>query len=288
MEVDELMREALLQLSAKRRMLREVEATTKSIVVGSSHGDCSFDPKYCDDSFNLCFRALDLKHSYFLYKRMAEFLPKLENVVVFYSIFSPGNFLEKSPDRKIGPILKAIFQLESHYQLDELTQLHEVVKSALDDGLRENIEDGVAQLYGFRGFLPLNKAAISPEKYEERLLSHIKLNYQAGADVYLYKILALADRLGHKVCLTTSPMPSACRRFLQERLGDPFQEMREAVSPYQARGLARILDFYHDDRFQDEHFIDIDHLNPTGDGVRIVSQTISEALQRFETTTMET
>ena len=112
MEVSQVVKESILQLGAKRVMFEQASDTLETLVLGSSHGDHAFDPAYIPNAFNLCYGALDLKHSYYLYQRAIASCPNLKNIVLFYSVFSPGNMLERSPgEGDIGAVFSALFDL---------------------------------------------------------------------------------------------------------------------------------------------------------------------------------
>lgn len=82
-----LLNKAIRTLAAKRTMLKREKDTIETIVVGSSHGDFGFDPRYCDNSFNLCYRSLDLKHSFGLYSYVCNTLPNLKKCSCFLLSF---------------------------------------------------------------------------------------------------------------------------------------------------------------------------------------------------------
>ena len=70
MNMNPLLRESILIIGAKRTMLQKAKESIDTLVVGSSHGDFGFNPTYFPNSFNLCCRSQDLKHSYYLYKNL--------------------------------------------------------------------------------------------------------------------------------------------------------------------------------------------------------------------------
>jgi hypothetical protein len=115
---------------AKRTMLERDKGYWETIVLGSSHGDFGFNPLFFPHSFNLCSRSQDLKHSFLLYKHITNNYPKIKNLVLYYSIFSPGSTIENSPTEKfISPALNALFNLNIEYEDAELISEFDKIKN---------------------------------------------------------------------------------------------------------------------------------------------------------------
>jgi hypothetical protein len=276
MEVSQAVTESILQLGAKRVMLEQARDTLETIVLGSSHGDYAFDPAYVPNSFNLCYRSLDLKHCYSLYQRTITLCPNLKNLVLFYSVFSPGSMLERSPNEgDIGPLFSALFDLEVEYQSERLTQLAQALTQQLQAGMAATLIEETAKLDGYAGFLPNYKGAVAANEFQSRLLSHIKHNYESGADYYLLKILALANRLGHGVTIVIPPVTSTYRNALNTRSSTIFRELIEVVDLFPWTTPIKVLNAYDDEAYKDSFFVDTDHLDARGEGTRILSEAIA-------------
>jgi len=283
MEVSQAVRDSILQLGAKRVMLEQARDTLETIVLGSSHGDYAFDPAYVPNSFNLCYRSLDLKHCYALYQRTIEMCPNLKNIVLFYSVFSPGNVLERSPgEADIGALFSALFDLGVEYQSDHLNQLTQALANQLQEGMAATLIEESAKLDGYAGFLPANKGVADASAFSARMLSHIKLNYEAGADYYLLKILALANRLGHGVTVVIPPASSSYRNVLNTRSSVLFRELIEVVSLFPWTVPIKVLNAYDDAAYEDSFFVDSDHLDARGEGTRKLSRAIAELVASAE------
>ncbi|CAN5200098.1 hypothetical protein BH10PSE3_BH10PSE3_01320 [soil metagenome] len=277
MEVSKAVQESILQLGAKRVMLEQARDTLETIVLGSSHGDYAFDPTYVPNSFNLCYRSLDLKHCYYLYQRTIEMCPNLKNIVLFYSVFSPGNMLERSPgEADIGALFSALFDLGVEYQSDHLNRLTEAVTTRLQEGMAATLIEEAAKLDGHAGFLPAYKGVADASEFQARMLSHIKLNYEAGADYYLLKILALANRLGHGVTLVIPPATSAYRNVLGARSSVLFRELIEVTGLFPWTVPIQLINAYDDESYEDSFFVDSDHMDARGEGTRKLSRAIAE------------
>ncbi len=283
MQVSKAIQESILPLGAKRVMFEQASDTLETIVLGSSHGDYAFDPAYVPNAFNLCYGALDLKHSYALYQRALVSCPNLKNVVLFYSVFSPGGMLERSPDDgDIGPLVSALFDLGVEYQSDHLNTLTQALTRQLQEGMAAALIEQVSQLDGYAGFMPNDKGAIPASELKTRLLSHIKLNYEAGADYYLLKILAMANRLGHGVTLVIPPVSSAYRNTLNIRSSTLFRELIEVVDLFPWTVPIQLINAYDDEAYVDSFFVDSDHLDARGEGARRLSRAIAEKVLGVE------
>jgi hypothetical protein len=276
MEVSQAVRESILQAGAKRVMLEQARDTLETIVLGSSQGDHGFDPAHVPNAFNLCYRSLDLKHCYSLYQRTVTLCPNLKNLVLFYSVFSPGSMLERSPDEAgIGPLFSALFDLDVEYQSEPMTGLAQALAQQLQEGMAATLIEEAAQLDGHAGFLPNDKGPPPTSDFKARLLSHIKSNYEAGADYYLVKILALANRLGHGVTIVIPPVTSTYRNTLNTRSSVLFRELIEAIDLFPWTRPIQVLNAYDDEAYEDSFFIDSDTLDPRGEGTRLLSRAIA-------------
>lgn len=271
-----LLKNSIILLSAKRKMLREMGERLDTLVVGSSHGDFGFDPKYCPGSFNLCCRSQDLKHSYLLYKRMTETVGSIKTLVIFYSVFSPGNFLERSPGEKdISLALNEIFGLGIQYEDPYLCDVASQLKGRL--------ADVSIDLDGHAGFLPTTEKGFFPESYGplQRASDHLKLNRDTSANVYLMNMLLLAQALGHKVVIVIPPVredyKAACSGGFDYLFEDLLLivEMLKHLTPVID---AQLLNCFESDEFDNACFGDFDHLLPLGKGVEKLSSKIYDAI----------
>jgi hypothetical protein len=277
MQVSQAVRESILPLGAKRVMFEQARDTLETIVLGSSHGDSAFDPAFLPNSFNLCYRSLDLKHCYSLYQRTATASPNLKNLVVFYSVFSPGSMLERSSDEgDIGPLCSALFDLDVEYQSERLTKLADALTQQLQKGMAATLIEEAAKLDGYAGFLPSTESVVEASDLQTRLLSHIKQNYESGADYYLLKILGLANRLGHGVTIVIPPVTSTYRNALNTRSSTLFRELIEVADLFPWTKPIKILNTYDDETYEDSFFIDTDRLDARGEGTRKLSRAIAE------------
>lgn len=268
-----LFRDSVTLLGAKRTMLREEAHSLTTLVVGSSHGDFGFDPQYYRGSFNLCCRSQDLKHSYALYEKVSELAPNLKNIVVFYSIFSSGFSLEKSPsENDICPVINGIFSLGLEY--DDLRL------DALSEFARSQLGDLSIQLEGRSGFFPKSGKSFFPAEYgaERRASEHLKRNGHNEENFYLVRIMQLARRLGHNLCIVVPPVRSDYRKSVGMSFSEAFMGLMEVCEQFQSDWDFSLLNCFDDTGFLDEYFGDFDHLLPDGEGARLLTRGVGVIL----------
>lgn len=263
----------IVVLGAKRTMLAIAKNDIRTLVVGSSHGDYGFNPEYCAKSFNLCHRSQDLKHSYLLYKKSIEICPNIKNSVVFYSIFSSGSFIEKSPSTsEISPAVNEIFTLGIKYTDKKLTKLADGIKGKLD-----NLSVG---LEGSSGFLPTINIEFGRESYgvQKRAAEFLRRNKEHGANAYLLEIIALAKTLGHKLYVVIPPVRSDLKVATGGSGDVLFHGLFEIISKCKNESDITLFNFYDSNLFLDEYFGDFDHLVPLGNGTKLLSSMINDAI----------
>ncbi|MNJ26383.1 hypothetical protein D3C77_208650 [compost metagenome] len=270
-----LFKNSIVLFGAKRKMLQDMEGLS-TLVVGSSHGDFGFDPQYCPGSFNLCCRSQDLKHSLSLYKSICESVSTVRNLVVFYSVFSPGNFMERSPgERDICPPLNEIFGLGLVYDDSYL--------SGLSDLIRGKLDNVAIDIEGRAGFFPTTDKGFFPESYgaKQRAEDHLKLNRESGANVFLMDMLSVAGSLGHKVVIVVPPVRQDYKYAIGSDFGSVFGSLLSTLDgaiESNPELNVQLVNGYESDEFRDEFFGDFDHLLPTGEGVKILSLEVHEAI----------
>ncbi|MBR0774102.1 hypothetical protein JQ625_04595 [Bradyrhizobium diazoefficiens] len=264
------LKDAIVLLAAKRAMLREDIGELQTLALGSSHGDHGFDPQYCRGSFNLCSRTQDLKHSYALYETISRQAPRLKNVVVFYSVFSAGFFMENTRSEKIlSPALNGLFSLGLKFEDERF--------ATLSDQIQDAFADFAIQMDGRHGFLPKWVQIVIPDSYgaARRVSDHLKWT-NSDANQYLIKIIRLARQLNHNLCIVIPPVRSDYRNAVGIGSDKLFRELLDICGEFQ---LGNMLNCYDGAGFPDEHFGDFDHLLPDGTGPRLLTRAIEAKLR---------
>lgn len=278
--VSELLKLSITLLATKRSMLASTRQDLETIVVGSSHGDYGFDPIFLKNSFNLCCRSQDLKHSFFLYKHVCETAPTIKNLVIFYSLFSSGSLLEKSPsEQDICPALNGLFDLRLHYKNNNLNHL--------SLNIREQIKGPVTDVEGYRGFFPKAGKGFIADDYGVQLRAneHLKLNASQAALPFLSKMLARAGKHNHKVYIVIPPVREDFKNAVGMTFDQAFKELLKLIEQSKMKERIQVFNFYDDDAFKAAHFGDFDHLHPLGEGTAHLGRSLALAINPPSSTT---
>ncbi len=116
----------------------------QTLVLGSSHGHYAFLPKE-ETEFNLSIRSQDLYYSYKLYQKYASKLSNLKNIILFYSVFSPGFEIEKTSNRFLCIPYIFIYNIYSKSIVRNITFLIECIYRSIkffnyESDIRKNID----------------------------------------------------------------------------------------------------------------------------------------------------
>ena len=270
--VHPLLHESIVVNGAKRTLLQQDREQIDTIVLGSSHGDFGFDPAFFPGSFNLCCRSQDLKHSYLLYKHIAETYPAVRNVVLYYSVFSPGSVMEKSPSEKfISPALNELFNLRLDYDDPELQSEFEKIRGQLGAVTVDS--------KGYRGFFANDFRIFLPESYGalNRANDHLRYNRAEEANLYLIRTLLLAKHLGHKTCIVVPPVRSDFKQVTGMGFEALFKSLLDILYHIHLDYPVELINGFDSPLFSDDHFGDYDHLLPLGKGTEILSDLVRRA-----------
>ncbi|MEW6132903.1 MAG: hypothetical protein AB1591_07015 [Pseudomonadota bacterium] len=191
-------------LTAKISAFNKLSKHIDTVAIGSSHGDYGFDPAFIPHSFNFCLASQDLKHSLYLYKWLIS-NAILKNIVIFYSIFSPGFLLEKTNEKLRCVAYKKILHLDLVYDSDIENNFNKYDLQINSDA------DG-------NGFIKSNRRHFIKEDFgaERRAASHIKHAERGGQDEYLYQITKIASELKQRIVVVIPPARSDYRSFCQQ------------------------------------------------------------------------
>jgi len=273
-----LFSEQLIYLSAKNFALNEEISKIETLALGASHGDFSFNPRFINGSFNLCTRSQDLKHSYYLLKALL-LRKKLKNIVLYYSLFSPGSNAELMyPELEVLPVLNELFKLGLKYESEKCIQLSNILLGKLD---KLN-----PPILGFSGFYPdygkdLEERYLSPvakiEYVKKRALGAYKLSLKTTSINYLESLIYLTKQYKINLLIVISPARSdfrAINKFPTEILYKPLYDiLNKNIYP------VSIFNAWDSVLMKDEYFRDCDHLCPKGFGTTLLSRIIAGKLE---------
>lgn len=230
----------------------------QTLVLGSSHGYYGFDAK--EPEFNLCAPSQDLYYSFMLYKKYAYF-KNLKNVVLFYSVFSPGFELEKTSEKERCAYYKAFFQIP-YKSMDDKTFALELknAKKYINKKLKNFTKKKHLDITQNRGN-PVCWPEISYVDLDKRVNSHLKHNQRnSDQNLFLRKLINLTKQNNHKLYIVIAPVSSQMRNLLPD-YNLLFSSLIHIVKE---NPNVKLLNYWSSVKFCDSDLSDFDHLNKTG------------------------
>ena len=241
----------------KKQGLEKNKDKIETLFLGSSHGDIGINTNAIPDckGYNLCFGSQDLYYSYELYKKYADFLPNLKNICLTYSVFSSGYELQKTINKRFTYYYKHIFDIDFKYSPEfgscekELAFINRFVNVYLPKG--------------FTGY----KESISPFNYDIALRdvkAHLKNAFRNNnQEIYVQKISELAKEKGHNLYVIIPPhSPEYRKQSKKEALNAGYDYDKKFEKLYDLK--VKILNYYNNENFSDDDFMDWEHLIPSG------------------------
>ena len=228
------------------------ENTIETLAIGSSHGWYGYAADDARREVNACITSQDLYYSYELYKKYAH-APRLKNVILFYSVFSPGFITEVTSEKSLSDLYRFFFDVPYRFTFDrEKTELFRNLALFLDvqrDGLKD---------FKYVGNCPYDFFMPPELGTEDRVSSHLKNNRRNNNQTeYVKKCAGLAREKNHKLLVVIPPVRSDYAKLLPS-LEELFPELLSLKDEIQ------IVSFMNDADFSDDDFGDTDHLNKEG------------------------
>jgi hypothetical protein len=258
------------RLAQKRRGLVHNKNNIKLIALGSSHGECGFNPALFSDSYNLCTYSQDLYYSRKLYDFTDGLISNLEMVVIFYSAFSCEFNLCLSGDKYMPAAMKHVFGVDFSHPNPEIMRAFSTLIEL------EIPETGDPDHMGF--FYPPDPKFF-PAEYtaERRAKDHVKFSELERPDcmqhAHLIGLIDASKRRAHRLCIVIPPARSDYRRAL------PLKEaMFNSLYKIGRDHEICLLDLFDDPEFSDDDFADFDHLHPWHSGPVKLAEKVRSAL----------
>ena len=250
-------KDPILKLLARKiRALEAMKNRVRTLILGSSHAQMGYIAQ--DGEFNLGSSYQDMYYTYEFYRRYCR-TTALENIVVFYSVFSQGSMLIRTRDARSCAGFKAVAGIDwEDMALAEAMKLNRLCRPFSRKATQ------------FLSSHPLQKDDCGNEydyipvrtpKASDRALAHLKNNSRDfDMTTWLVKLVEEAGRRRQKVFVVIPPATSGYRAALPSGML-LFDNVRKAISAFPD---VKLLDFYDDMDFCDGDFIDWDHLSSTG------------------------
>ncbi len=260
-------------LLARRRSLVHHAADIRTLAIGSSHGGYGFDPAVVGNAFNFCTASQDLYYSLKVYEFCATALPGMQDVALFYSLFSPGFDLIQSAEKMRCIGWRRVMGIDYPVPdagLDQAALTRPVMHPAAPDVPPDFGFSRTASRFFFgAGY-----------KAERRAGDHLKFSQAVMTDcpmhAYAAKLADLAAANGHRLLIIVPPVRADFREALPK--ANYFSQI-EALA--RSKGVS-VHNMFDDPDFAFDDFGDFDHLRPDGPGVDMLSSKVAEALGRCD------
>ena len=231
------------------------ENTVETLVLGSSHGFYGYTADDARHEVNICTSSQDLYCSYELYKRYAH-APCLKNIVLFYSVFSPGLITEVTSDAVFIDLLHFFFDVPYRFTFErEKEELFRNLAFVAAEEKEKYKDFNYTGNCSYDFFMPMETSV------ESRVQSHLKNNGRNNNQTeYVRKLVKAVGQNNQKLLIVVPPCRSDYFKLLPsfEELFPDLLSLKDDV---------RIVSFLNDGDFSDADFGDMDHLNKNGAGI---------------------
>ena len=230
-----------------------------TLILGSSHARQSIVEE--SQILNVGLGSQDLYYSWQLYVKYNMFLPKLKNVVVFYSIFSPGNDIQRSPLYERSAVYKILLDIPYKNTILAFEQkLNILEENIITDYLPEAFKNPLSLDVNYTG-VNTQKNCLTEQQIDNFIESWLKLNKaETKQNHFLQYILNAAQNNSQNVLIVLSPYRNDVRAKLPNS-HDLYSDLLILTSRY---NNIEILNAYEDEEFVPDDFLDSDHLNYQG------------------------
>jgi len=232
----------------KMSAFRNLSASNYSLMFGSSHGDCALDSEKYSDILNLCSQSQDLKASLLLYNYIQKYHAGSTQIIVWFSVFSPGFDMEHSIEKTR---FIAIKDYVNHNKSLARQIFHKIVVSLFKYSSQSRQ----------RGFLLGSQhTALSPAPVllQKRAAKHMELYLRNNQWNYLRDLVNLTSKNNQKLTIILSP---ATREYKHQMKDVVFNQKHiSEFVPISGQAHVTFIDLFNID-INNYFFIDHDHID---------------------------
>lgn len=238
-----------------------------TLILGSSHGEYGINPKYMKNTYNLCLPSQDLYYSYNLYKNHQ--YKNLKNILLFFSVFSPGFDLIKTNEYKWSLLYKKIFKIPYKNKYNKIfSEEEKYAKNQIDNIKKTVLVEEKYSGYNYNQFFLDVHNSI-----KNRTKTHLRENIRKKNQLtYLYKMQKLAKKNNHNLIIIIPPAKKIYKTNLPNS-NILFKNIIDITNKLKIK----LYDFYNSEDFLEKDFWDFDHLNSNGSKklTKMISKNIS-------------
>ena len=249
----------------------------KTLAIGSSHIAALYIPD--KDGLNLAGSSQDLYYSYELYKLANQKNKHIKNVLLSFSIFSPGHCMIKTSESKLTVLYKLLFGIDYQYKEDaKKNNLYKYEKK-----YEKRVKDYLKNFKcnpNFRGGMPetyYDTTNIDPERAKWRALKHLKNNKREVSQMYLLKNLIEDTKKNNQTLYII--IPPSPEEYLKP-LPDKKYLYNELYDMCQNYDHIKIVNLHDGTLFEHTDFFDECHLNIKG--AKKASKIINDIVKEGE------
>jgi hypothetical protein len=245
-------RSYLEMLQKKKLGLEAHSREVTTLMLGSSHANFAAVGNVELGCYNLGLPSADLFTSFHLYRNTSNRLTRLENLVVFFSVFSPGFDLSKTRERYRCISYSSFFGIPYSPNLRIKPEIERKIKEACK---RLPASENKPCYWGYE------KNPYFHAPASERVASHLRENVREPDQMnWMKEILSLAHTQGHRVYIVIPPVRSDYKMALPSDTDTDIFGKLHSID----LGKNRVIDFFSSNIFDDNHMGDPDHMNLFG------------------------
>ena len=241
------------------------KSNIETLAFRGSTADFAFHSPSIENSYNMGLTSSDLYNTYQLYKLNSKEMPKLKNVILYYSVSIPGYSLIHTRSKYLSTVYKYFFNIPYLYsQLIEKKYEDKII------GKCEKYRD-VEVLPDYLGFD--KKKFDKGIKAIDRVKTHLRENVrEPDQHKWLIKLNNLIIEEGRTLYIVIPFFRSDYKKLLPDE-SIIFKKLYEL----DIKG-AEIINFYNSNLFSDMDMGDPDHMNE--EGAKKITLEIKKIIER--------
>lgn len=224
----------------------------ENLILGSSH---MLGIDFGENALNCAFSSCDMYYTNEIYKLFNK--PEVKNVIISFSVFSPGYSLIRTFDAHICATLKSIFGIP--YQNEEVAKKKHLkfLEFLFSFKLKKYYETYEPKVSNAAN----QKHEFQVEKIQQRALKHLKNNQRDVQQYYILEDLLKATQNNHQNLYIILPPATHYFKDVLPSSDILFKGLYPITDKY---NHCTIINLYDSEEFTLEDFSDGDHLNPEG------------------------
>ncbi len=241
----------IMELGTKILTYKKFSKNIDTIILGSSHAQLGYRAEY--NEFNLGLSFQDLYCSYNLYKKLNN--KNIKNVILFYSVFSPGAQTIKSKFADTMTVYKVI----AGFDYQDINIAKEKKINDLEQGYKHQFNK-LKKTFIFNSDYRGNEVSyitcFKPPIAADRAKPHFKNNQRHNNQTkYIEYLQSETAKNNQNLYIVIPPATEDYKKALPQSK-ELYKEL------FNVKGL-NIFNYY-DEHFANEEFEDWDHLNLKG------------------------